>query len=682
MIKPVFCSALVLAGAATTAQGANAVFTGVAGQPISGQVSTATGSPIELLLGPGNGTLTDAAGNPGIGADGTFIFTPDTTFSGADHFVFASQASGETQAFEARLFSGPLQLLSADDRTLALVATQPANRSPVALASADDPGALWHADSTDGSLTFFTALAPQGNVALETWQPGSAGTDVTVYSANGQAWQAFYLTTSSRGNDQIRSRFTNFSLQRSGGGVTAQPLLATISGDWLIAGPEQTAPPSPRDDLFSGNVDSVISGDVLLNDQANSIDFASFLASRPQHGSFVGINESIYGGLAPFGNFDYLPDPGFQGTDQFTYVVRGSARGAPSRLVTVTLRVGEVDTNDPVATDDIFVSAVDSPISNRVLLNDFNAAGGFFDPQAVLVSEPRFGEFFGINESIYGGLAPFGDFDYQPDPGFEGLDSFSYRILNSGAASPVATVFLVVGQVHIAPSANWQLVLDAFPNRNRTRFTLETSGNPATQTFEIIPGSAPGEFQLGFGNRVLETWQPQAQGLEATLFASNGQLWQRFKLSNDPAAGALVIQSAFNSRNLSAASNVSGSPVGTATPDDDDRQRWLIAGLSQAFGPVATDDTYSTSADVTIEGNVLDNDEARGFNIGAFLVSEPQNGTLGPNIRSDEGIALSGQFTYIPDPGFVGTDEFVYLALSSSNGAPSRYATVRVTVTP
>ncbi|MEM9533122.1 MAG: Ig-like domain-containing protein [Pseudomonadota bacterium] len=672
---------LFFVGCVSTSVGSE-IFSGATGQPIAGQV--AGDVEFELVLGPGNGSLTDADGNPGLGNDGSFVYLPNAGFSGADHFVFTRRSEGdEPEIREVRLFSGPVQVLSADDRSLALAASSAGNRSPVTLAPAGQGAAtLWQVAAAGGSVRLLTQLAADGAAALETWQPNSAGTQVTVYAANGRPWQNFYFTTSNRGNDQIRSRHTNFSLQRAFGGVTAQPAITTVSGDWLLAGENQTAPPSPRDDVYSGDVDQLIRGDVLLNDQANSIDFASFLATGPRHGSFVGINADIYGGLAPFGNFDYQPDPGFEGTDHFTYVVKGSARGAPSRLVTVTLRVGEIDSNDPVATDDVFVSAVDSPISARVLRNDFNAVDGFFDPQAVLVSPPRFGEFFGINESIYGGLAPFGDFDYQPNAGFEGLDSFSYRIINSGEASAVATVFLVVGQVHVAPSANWRLVLDAFPNRNRTPFTLESPGNASTQAFELLPTSVQGQFQLAFGARVLETWQPRAQGLEATLYANNGQLWQLFQIASDPLAGGLVIESAFTGRQLAAASSSGGSPVGTELPADDARQRWLIAGLNQSFGPVARDDALTTQAGVIVEGNVLSNDESRGFDIGAFLISGPANGTLGQNVRSDEGVALSGQFAYEPDPGFVGTDEFVYLALSSSNGAPSRYATVRITVQP
>ncbi len=684
-------SAASLAAALTLPAIANDdLFAGDTGEPITGSVTANDGSvdgSVTLLFPPRRGTLATPAGASGLGTDGQFFYTPAAGFEGADQFIYSAVIDGQEKVIAARIFSGRVEILSATDRNLGLVATGAENRSPVTLGGVQDAqGALWRVLAQPGGVYFETALNDEaGTGVLETWQPNAAGTDVTVYQSNRRDWQLFSLETTAQKNDAIRSAYTGNHLKIAFGDVTAGEPSGGLADDWLIAGSGQTAPPSPQDDLFAGAIDEVISGRVLSNDTANSIDFASFLVSRPRNGDFVGIYEAIYGGLAPFGDFSYQPTPGFQGIDEFTYLVLGSSGGAPSRLVTVTLQVGEVDANQPVARSDFFATPADTVVDGRVLTNDTNEGDGFFDPQAVLVERPSHGEFVGINQSVYDGLAPFGAFSYQPEPGFSGLDSFAYRILNNGKPSDVTTVFIAVGDVRLAPHGVASLAVNAASDDNRTPFTLERVGNPARQTFQILPIGQTGQVQLQFNNKSLETWQPEAAGTDVTLYRSNTQVWQDFEITADDETGSFRIQSAYTSNYVGASETVEGQTL-TANPlgTDGIEDRWLIAGLGQAFSSLGVDDTFAVAAGETIEGNVLNNDDRNGgADLASFLVTRPTNGELiGINQLIYDGLAPFGSFEYQPNPGFVGEDSFVYKVLSSGEGAPSRYVTVRVTVTP
>lgn len=90
--------------------------------------------------------------------------------------------------------------------------------------------------------------------------------------------------------------------------------------------------------------------------------------------------------------------------------------------------------------------------------------------------------------------------------------------------------------------------------------------------------------------------------------------------------------------------------------------------------PVATDDTFSGTANTSITGNVVANDHApEGNPIAAQLESGPASGTV--TLNSD------GTFIYVPTANFTGTDVFQYRAYSGSVGS-QLLASVTITVTP
>ena len=85
------------------------------------------------------------------------------------------------------------------------------------------------------------------------------------------------------------------------------------------------------------------------------------------------------------------------------------------------------------------------------------------------------------------------------------------------------------------------------------------------------------------------------------------------------------------------------------------------------------DDAISTEEDISVDGNVLDNDsDPDGDNliVSNTLVSAPMSGTV--TIGSD------GFFTYVPNSGFFGTDSFTYEVCD--DGVPSTCAQATVTV--
>ncbi|MCK9593467.1 MAG: Ig-like domain-containing protein, partial [Methanoregula sp.] len=89
--------------------------------------------------------------------------------------------------------------------------------------------------------------------------------------------------------------------------------------------------------------------------------------------------------------------------------------------------------------------------------------------------------------------------------------------------------------------------------------------------------------------------------------------------------------------------------------------------------PVATDDSYSTSEDVTLNvaaTGVLGNDVDIDSTITAVKITDPAHGTLTLN--------ADGSFEYIPSPSWYGTDTFTYKA--NDGILDSNIATVTITI--
>jgi VCBS repeat-containing protein len=87
--------------------------------------------------------------------------------------------------------------------------------------------------------------------------------------------------------------------------------------------------------------------------------------------------------------------------------------------------------------------------------------------------------------------------------------------------------------------------------------------------------------------------------------------------------------------------------------------------------PIARNDTFTTRPNTTISGDLAGNDvpSADGGNVWT-VVTPPSHGTVVVN--------PSGTFTYIPTPGYSGTDTFTY-RITDSNGDTST-ATVTLTI--
>ncbi len=197
--------------------------------------------------------------------------------------------------------------------------------------------------------------------------------------------------------------------------------------------------PVAVDDLAVANEDGSATINVLV-DSGNGADYdddgtivassVTFVA-EPAHGSLVNNGD---------GSVEYTPEADFYGTDTFSYRVKDN-RGAFSDPATVTVSVNAVN-DAPVAKDDNVVTLVDRPITIDVLADHGHGADSDIDGTVVASTA--------VAQDLPedGALRNNGDgtFTYTPDGAFQGVDRFTYNVLDdSGVISNIATVTITVG---------------------------------------------------------------------------------------------------------------------------------------------------------------------------------------------------------------------------------------------
>ena len=355
---------------------------------------------------------------------------------------------------------------------------------------------------------------------------------------------------------------------------------------------------------------------VLGNDADPDGDaLAAALVAGPAYGTLT---------LRADGGFTYAPAANYNGPDSFTYRASDGRGGATTGTVTLTV----TPVNDPpTATGDAVTTPEDTPVAVAVRANDADPDG---DPLTVT----------GVTPGAYGAVLMDGaSVFYSPAPDWSGTDAFTYTAEDGRGGTATATVTVTVSPVNDAPVA----ADDDYPTRLNTLLTVGAPGLRANDAdadgdpLAVVVVSGPANGTLA----------PNADG----------------SFTYTPAPG-FVGTDTFTYRTTDPA----GAASGLATVS--------LRVLPPNGRPVAAgDDAYTVAAGGVLDvpaGGVLANDTGSGTGpLTAAVVSGPANGTL--TLYPD------GSFTYVPGPGFAGTDSFDYKATDA--GVTTATARVTLTVT-
>ncbi len=206
---------------------------------------------------------------------------------------------------------------------------------------------------------------------------------------------------------------------------------------------------------------------------------------------------------------------GDTGLDTFTYTLRDAA-GLTSNLATVTISVS--GNNDvPVAFDDNFSVPFGITQLLNVLANDKDPDTSI-DPRTVEI-----GQLAGNGTAI---AQPTGRVEYRPNPGFKGIDTFTYRVRDSlGALSNEAKVTIDINTSPVAVAdftrtrANTPIVIEVLRNDSDPDGTLNVN------SVSIANGPDVGSAAVQAGGTILYTPTTNFNGtatLQYTVLDNDG----------------------------------------------------------------------------------------------------------------------------------------------------------------
>ncbi|MEO0985811.1 MAG: Ig-like domain-containing protein, partial [Cyanobacteria bacterium J06639_14] len=340
--------------------------------------------PGEFLLGVAtdveNGSLT-------LNADGSFIYIPDANFNGTDSFVY-EVSNGEFM----------------DEATVSLL-IESVNDDPVAL---DDRGNT--AENTPVTLNVLENDSDVDGDTLSISTVGSGANGSVIDNGDGTV-----TYTPDAGFSGIDS-FTYTINDGSNGTATATVEVNVIGNANL--------PPDAVEDEFDLDEDAVLDGNVLLNDSdPNGDELTANLLTDVSNGSLS---------LNADGSFSYIPNPDFNGSDSFTYVVTD---GRFTDTAVVSLAIAPVN-DDPVAVDDSGSTTKNKPVTLNVLDNDSDVDGDNLTITAVVAT--------GNGNAV---ANDDGTITYTPNPNFTGSDTFVYEISDGNGGTATAAVNVTVNPI-------------------------------------------------------------------------------------------------------------------------------------------------------------------------------------------------------------------------------------------
>ncbi|HET7434425.1 MAG TPA: Ig-like domain-containing protein, partial [Thermoanaerobaculia bacterium] len=431
------------------------------------------------------------------------------------------------------------------------------------------------------------------------------------------------------------------------------------------------------------------------------------LATYPQHGIARRISSR---------ELAYLPNDGFTGVDTFAYEVT-DGHGATARA-TVTLTVTDQNIA-PVAVADAFATDAGVATSVAVLANDSDANGDAL--RVVSSSQPAHGYVTWDPDPAAAGV-------YMPQPGFVGVDTFTYTISDAAGLEATATATVTVRQLKRAPivandSAETKtltavligvLANDWDPDGDR--LTVKSVSTPAAGTVTINRAGESLTFTPAQGQAGTVTFTYVAadpSGLQATgtvtvkvlnevplarndSFAAIEDTYVSYSgaqfLANDtdadgqelkiisatqPANGTLLTSPDFGSFSYKPKANWYGIDGFYYTVSDGfggTAQAWVQLSVSAVNDPpVANPDTFSVYKNQVLtmtQAQIVANDtDIEGHTISVYSVGAATNGTTA--------LLANGSVEYRPYGEFTGTDAFDYIATDSGGNA---YSTGRITV--
>jgi len=249
-------------------------------------------------------------------------------------------------------------------------------------------------------------------------------------------------------------------------------------------------------------------------------------------------------------------------------------------------------------------------------------------------------------------IAKNGDYEYTPNDGYVGDDSFTYQAKVKDSGLETEWVMVTITMTNELPVAN-----DGSAEKHMGVTIIEPlNTNDTSDVINEVPY---------YDEITVEIVKHVEQPSHGTVTVQkDGDIWTYTYVPKDDGAGYYAGTDSFK-YTVTDPQGVVGES-GTAQ---------VTINMTNDL-PVPDDDNFITDPGVSVGGNVLDND----FDQNKDLLSVVLNGTSpqhGQLLLNED-----GTFTYEPDEGFSGQDSFTYLVTDGQLVDELPGATVTVTVNP
>ena len=408
-------------------------------------------------------------------------------------------------------------------------------------------------------------------------------------------------------------------------------------------------PPVAVDDSYNTPYETALNvnavSGVLSNDYDDNGDGLTVsLDTNVSHGSLT---------LNTNGSFDYTPDGGFNGDDSFVYV---ASDGVLTDTAVVTITVASSPNSPPVANNDSYATAYESTLNvnaaNGVLAND---ADPDLDSLTATLD-------IGVSNGSLT-LNADGSFDYAPDNGFLGNDSFVY-IASDGALTDTAVVTITVAAATDADLIVYKFVDNPAPYVGESIiYIIDVINNgPANATTIVISDVLP----IGVTHVSDDSGGAYAAGLWSVGNLNAGGMATLYI--------TVTVDAGTEGQTITNTAVINAVDQTDPNPANDTAFATITVAAATNNPPIANDDDYGTPYETTLivdeASGVLSNDSDPDLDgLTVSLDTDVSHGSLTLNV--------DGSFDYIPDGGFSDEDSFIYIA---SDGVLTDTAVVTITV--
>jgi len=621
-------------------------------QPVEGEISVddPEGNIVSYQLGvpPFNGTAV-------INQDGTFTYTPNPDFVGEDIFDVIVTDSNGTQGVGTvivTILASSSAILTMDSEVSGEF-NMPVDGQVMAF-------------STTGLSLLYTLQAPPQNGSV-------------IVNLDGTF--TYQPTAGFFGLDQFRVLITDTE------GNTASSTVVVV-----VQGPVNDQP-IVTDQTIQTIEGQPVSGEVIATDPNGQPLTYTLLGSGAINGAVV-LNQD--------GTFTYTPNAGFVGNDAFSVLVEN-----PQGLnATTTIAVVVTPFPNQVVAENLVIRTVSNqPATGQIIARD-------------QLGRPLV---YSLNISPLYGTAvvnPDGSILYTPNAGFSGQDQFSVLVVNDQGDQAISQVTVVVdnpASTIIVPDTTIQtvqnqsvqgIVLASDSQGRPLRYsqgsmpengtvvvnpdgTFTYTPNPqffGTDSFTVFVQNDRGDSSSGVVRVVVEELQSEITVEPLTVSGQQNQPVSGQVVATDALGRPLTYAVSIGPANGTLVFNLDGTFTYTPNPnfagidsftvtirnDLGDSVTVVVSVVIAAAGSQVTaeDQNVTVVAGQVLQGQIIASD-SQGRPLIYALATPPKSGTVV--------VTTSGAYTYTPNLGFVGSDQFVVVVRNDLGQEAFSVVTIEVT---